>query len=160
MNYIKIEDCNLLNGDGVRVVLWVAGCEHKCNECHNQDTWSFEAGHKFNDESMLELERLLSNPYISGLTFSGGDPLHKENASEVIKIAKNIKEKFPSKNIWLWTGFLIEQIQKDFRKEIFNYIDMIIDGPYIKTLPTQKKYRGSDNQRRFKIENSIAILLD
>ncbi|MGL4951511.1 MAG: anaerobic ribonucleoside-triphosphate reductase activating protein [Mycoplasma sp.] len=160
MKYIKIENCNLVNGDGARVILWVSGCTHQCKNCHNKETWDFNQGKDFNEETMNEIFKLLDNPFISGLTISGGDPLHPENAFEVIKISKEVKERYPNKNIWIWTGYLIEQIVKDDRKNILSYIDVLIDGPFIESKPTTKKYRGSDNQRRYLIKNNEYTLID
>ncbi|MGL4947778.1 MAG: anaerobic ribonucleoside-triphosphate reductase activating protein [Mycoplasma sp.] len=160
MNYIKIENCNLLNGEGARVILWVAGCEHKCKNCHNQSTWDPSTGTLFNDSTLDDLMNLLSNDYISGLTISGGDPLHPNNFDEVLKIAKHVKNVMPNKTIWVWTGYLVSNLEKEPRKEIFKYIDTIIDGPYIESKPTTKKYRGSDNQKMYKIKDGICHLVD
>ena len=105
MRYHNITKDDMLNGDGLRVVLWVAGCDHCCKECHNPVTWDPNGGLFFDEKAKAEIFEELEKDYISGITFSGGDPLHSANAYEVMMLAKEIKEKFPSKTIWLYTGY-------------------------------------------------------
>ncbi|MGL4950431.1 MAG: anaerobic ribonucleoside-triphosphate reductase activating protein [Mycoplasma sp.] len=146
MNYIKIDNSNLVNGEGCRVVLWVAGCTHACKNCHNKETWNFEIGKKFTNETLKELKMLMDSKYIDGLTISGGDPLNPLNIKETTMIAKEIKKTFPDKNIWVWTGYEMKVVEK---LPILKYIDVLIDGKYIEELKTTKKWRGSDNQVRW-----------
>lgn len=146
MNYMKIEDCSLVNGDGARVVLWVSGCNFHCSGCHNQESWDFNAGKEFTDDSMKELVRLVGDKFISGLSILGGEPLAPQNRECVIKICKNIKALFPDKDIWLWTGYDIVDYNAIGHFEIPD-VDYIIDGVYDESKPTKKKWRGSDNQR-------------
>lgn len=153
MNYIKITKCDIANGPGCRVTLWVSGCAHHCLHCHNQETWSLNSGTCFTIETMDELLSCASQSYISGLTFSGGDPLHPENYSTVMMIAKIFKEKFPDKTIWLWTGYLWEEIKCLYRIE---NIDVLIDGEYAESLKDLSlKWRGSSNQRVIDVKKSI-----
>ena len=111
MRYHDITKDDMLNGDGLRVVLWVAGCSHHCKGCQNPITWDPEGGVLFDESAKQEIFEQLDKPYIEGITFSGGDPLHEKNVDEVTAFAREIKEKYPKKNIWLYTGYLWEDIQ-------------------------------------------------
>lgn len=135
----------MLNGDGLRVVLWVAGCTHKCKECQNPITWDINGGLEFGDSEKQEIFDQLDQSYISGITFSGGDPLHPQNRQPVYELAKEIKEKYPHKTIWLYTGFLWEEI-KDL--PIVPYLDVLVDGEFkIELLDPKLYWKGSSNQR-------------
>lgn len=160
MNYIKIENCNLINGDGARVVLWVSGCTHKCPGCHNQETWDYANGTLFDKEAETHLLTLLANPYIAGLTISGGDPLNPLNYPCILKLCQTIKSVMSEKTIWIWTGYTITELQKLHQDVIFKHIDYLIDGRYVSSLPTKKKFRGSDNQNRYSFINGIPKLVD
>ena len=145
MNYLTITKDDTLNGDGLRVVLWVAGCSHHCKGCQNSYSWNPNTGVLFTDETINEIFAELSKDYISGLTLSGGDPLYIDNRDTITNLVKSVKEKFPNKTIWLYTGYSYEDIKN---LDIINYLDVIIDGEYKEelrdiTLP----YRGSSNQR-------------
>lgn len=145
MRYHNITHDDMLNGEGLRTVLWVSGCEHHCTNCHNPVTWDINSGLLFDEDAERELFECLSPGYISGVTFSGGDPLHMANRAEITELAKKIKEKFPDKNIWLYTGYLWEQISN---LEIINYIDVLVDGKFVEELKDkQLHWRGSSNQR-------------
>ena len=133
MRFHDITTCDVNNGEGFRVTLWVAGCTHHCQGCQNPETWDFKGGQPFGKEAHDYLFSELSKPYIQGVTFSGGDPLC--SAGEVTALAKEIKEKLPGKDIWLYTGFTIEQIEaNDKLKQILPYVDVIVDGEYVKAL--------------------------
>lgn len=145
MRYHNITKDDMLNGDGLRVVLWVAGCTHKCKECQNPITWDINGGLEFGESEKKEIFDQLDESYISGITFSGGDPLHPQNRQSVYELAKEIKEKYPDKTIWLYTGFLWEEI-KDL--PIIPYLDVIVDGEFkIELLDPQLYWKGSSNQR-------------
>ena len=145
MRYHNITKDDMLNGDGLRVVLWVAGCTHKCKECQNPITWDINGGLEFGESEKKEIFDQLDQSYISGITFSGGDPLHPQNRQPVYELAKEIKEKYPDKTIWLYTGFLWEEI-KDL--PIIPYLDVIVDGEFkIELLDPQLYWKGSSNQR-------------
>ena len=145
MRYHNITKDDMLNGDGLRVVLWVAGCTHKCKECQNPVTWDINGGLEFGESEKKEIFNQLDESYISGITFSGGDPLHPQNRQPVYELAKEIKEKYPDKTIWLYTGFLWEEI-KDL--PIIPYLDVIVDGEFkIELLDPQLYWKGSSNQR-------------
>lgn len=150
---MKITKCDIANGPGCRVTLWVSGCEHHCLHCHNQNTWALNSGQEFTYESMEKLLSDLAPDYISGLTFSGGDPLHPENCSTVMLIAKICKEKFPNKTIWLWTGYLWEEVKCLYG---IQNIDVLIDGEFVESLKDLSlKWRGSSNQRVIDVKKSI-----
>ena len=127
MRYHNITKDDMLNGDGLRVVLWVAGCSHCCKECHNPITWDPNGGLFFDDAAKKEVFDELDKDYISGITFSGGDPLHIANAYDVTELVREIKEKYPKKTIWLYTGSLWEEVR---HMEIVKYIDVLVDGEF------------------------------
>lgn len=153
MRFHDISGDNMLNGDGLRAVLWVAGCSHHCRDCHNPITWDTDGGVPFDEAAEKELFEALSPSYISGITFSGGDPLHTKNRDEVGRLIRKIHNEMPSKTIWLYTGYLWEEIMNlDFIK----YIDVIVDGEFISELKDNKlHWRGSSNQRVIDVKKSI-----
>ncbi len=153
MRYHNITHDDMLNGDGLRTVLWVSGCTHHCEECQNPITWDINGGLLFDEAAESEFFQEASKGYISGVTFSGGDPLHPQNRDEITRLAKKFKQKFPEKNIWLYTGFLWEDI-KDL--EVIKYTDVLVDGPYKKDLrDTQLHWKGSSNQRVIDVQPSL-----
>ena len=154
MNYQKITKYDIANGEGVRVVLWVSGCNHHCEGCHNPETWDPTSGQPFTKETMNELLEALEPDYIAGLTLSGGDPLFPKNREIVYKILKTVHEKFPQKPIWLYTGYKWEDIKNN--PWITAYTDVVVDGKFIMdqkdiTLP----WCGSTNQRVVDVERSV-----
>ena len=145
MRYHNITKDDMLNGDGLRVVLWVAGCTHHCKDCQNPITWDVNGGLEFGENEKQEIFDELAKSYISGITFSGGDPLHPANRQPVCELAKEIKAKFPAKTIWLYSGFEWESV-KDW--EIVNYIDVMVDGRFVaELLDPQLYWKGSSYQR-------------
>ncbi len=154
MRYHNITKDDMLNGDGLRVVLWVSGCSHCCKECQNPVTWDPNGGLLFDREAKEELFRELAKDYISGVTFSGGDPLYYSNRSDVLRLAREIKEKFPQKTIWLYTGFVWEAVQALLLME---YVDVLVDGEFLAVQKdTQLHWRGSANQRVIDVAASRA----
>ena len=152
MNYIRIDNEDMNNGDGFRVVLWAAGCNHHCFNCHNPETWDEKAGQSFTEETKEELFKLLSKDYIDGLTLSGGDPLFPNNREPLTELCKEVKEKFSNKTIWCWTGYLYEQV-KDL--PIMEYIDVLVDGPYIDSQrDITLNWKGSPNQRVIDVQKT------
>lgn len=151
-NYIRIDKADSANGPGVRAVLWLAGCNHHCPGCHNPETWDPTMGQPFTDETMNELLSSLSEPYIKGLTLSGGDPLFPDTREITQLIVKTCKEKLPNKDIWLWTGYLWEDIKE---LELMRYIDVVVDGPFIMAKKDMRlPYSGSTNQRVIDVQKS------
>lgn len=153
MNYHNITTDDMLNGSGLRVVLWTSGCEHHCNGCHNPQTWDKDSGIKFDSNAWNEVLTLLEKPYISGITYSGGDPLFPTNRSIITSMAKTIHQFYPDKTQWLYTGYKYEDI-KDL--EIMKYIDVLVDGEYIDSLrDISLPFRGSSNQRLIDVQKSL-----
>lgn len=151
MRYHNITKDDMLNGDGLRVVLWVAGCEHHCKGCQNPVTWDINSGIPFDDSAKSELFDQLDKPYISGLTLSGGDPLHPTNRTDIFNLIYEVKTKYPDKTIWLYTGYLWEDI-KDI-PTISKFIDVVCDGRFIQALKDNTiPWVGSSNQRVIKLK--------
>lgn len=145
MNFLKIESSSLSNGQGWRVVLWCSGCIHQCYRCQNPESWDPKAGREFTRNEMDLLIELLKPDYIKGLTISGGDPLFDGNTETVTAICRELKEKLPDKDIWVYTGYEYDAV-KDL--ELMNYIDVLIDGRFINSLRNVAlAFRGSSNQK-------------
>ena len=143
----------MLNGEGLRVVLWVAGCTHHCRECQNPITWDIDGGLPFTEKEREEIFSELEKDYVSGITFSGGDPLHPANVPEVTALAKEIRERFPDKTIWLYTGFLWEEISD---MEIAGYLDVVVDGEFqIARKELLLHWKGSANQRVIRVPETL-----
>lgn len=155
MRYHNITHDDMLNGDGLRVVLWVAGCTHHCPQCQNPITWDIEGGIPFDEAAHEEIMQDLQKDYISGITFSGGDPLHPENRAEVAKLIAEIRANYPQKTIWLYTGFVWDAIKDlPFIKEI----DVLVDGPFLMDKRDVKlHWRGSSNQRVIDVKETLRL---
>lgn len=152
MRYHNITKVDMLNGNGIRVVLWVAGCEHGCPECQNSITWDPNGGLEFDDKAKEELFDALDKDYINGITFSGGDPLHPENRDEVLQLIKEIRSKYKrNKTIWLYTGYMYEEIES-----LVHDCDVVVDGQFVKNLADkQYHWAGSTNQRIIDVFKTI-----
>lgn len=171
MNYHNITYPDMNNGDGLRVVLWLSGCSHHCYNCQNPQTWDVNSGIPFDESAKEELFRELGKDYISGLTLSGGDPLHEANLDGVLDLVNRIRLSFPNKTIWLYSGYTWNQvinpvITDDFnpsrdelldkRKEIVKQCTVMVDGRYIDSQrDINLKWRGSKNQRVIDIKQSL-----
>ena len=143
----------MLNGEGLRTVLWVAGCSHNCPQCHNPVTWDINGGLAFDEAAKEELFEELKKDYISGVTFSGGDPLHEKNRKEIEKLVEDIREKFPDKTIWLYTGYEWEEI---CGLPFLPNIDVIVDGEFkIEEKDNSLHWKGSANQRVIDVKESL-----
>ena len=155
MRYHNITKDDMLNGDGLRVVLWVAGCSHACKECHNPVTWDPNGGLPFDESAKQEIFDELEKSYVHGITFSGGDPLHAANVDGVTQLAKEIKEKYPNKSIWLYTGSTWEEV-KDL--EIVQYLDVLVDGEFVVALKdVNLHWVGSSNQKVISVKETLKI---
>lgn len=153
MRYHNITKDDMLNGDGLRVVLWVSGCSHCCKECHNPITWDPNVGLIFDEAARQEIFHELEKDYVSGITFSGGDPLHIANTYEVTALAREIREKYPEKTIWLYTGYLWEEIQN---MEVVRYLDVLVDGEFEEDKKdNQLHWKGSANQRVINVPETL-----
>lgn len=154
MRYHNITTDDMLNGDGLRTVLWVAGCTHGCEGCQNPVTWDLHGGLPFDAEAEKELFADLSRDYISGITFSGGDPLHPDNREEVGRLMQKVKAEFPDKTVWCYTGFLFEEV---WNLPLMQYVDVLVDGRFEKALLDPKLFwKGSSNQRVIDVPKSLA----
>lgn len=153
MRYHNITKDDMLNGDGLRVVLWVSGCSHACPECQNPVTWNPNEGLPFDEAAKEELFTELEKSYISGVTLSGGDPLFPGNRPAILKLVMEIRERFPEKSIWLYTGYDWEMIRE---LKLLDYVDVCVDGEFRKALrDTQLHWRGSSNQRVIEVQESL-----
>ena len=153
MRYHNITKNDMLNGDGLRTVLWVAGCSHGCKNCHNPITWDICGGVAFDEEAKEELFAALAPSYVSGITFSGGDPLHMQNREEIGKLIEEVHEKFPQKTIWVYTGYRWEDV-KDL--PYVKLADVLVDGPFVEELKdTTLHWKGSSNQRVIDVKKTL-----
>lgn len=153
MRYHNITKDDMLNGSGLRVVLWVSGCVHCCPHCQNPITWDPNGGLPFTEAERQEIFRELDKDYISGITFSGGDPLHIQNITEVTALARKIRREYPQKTIWLYTGYLWEEV-KD--QEIIAYLDVLADGEFqLEKKELGLQWVGSSNQRVIDVKKSL-----
>lgn len=153
MHYGAIKPLDIANGPGCRVSLFVSGCRNRCDGCFQPETWSFTYGEEFDDIAFWELIHCLRNPNIAGLSILGGDPFEPENRKAIEAICYAVKEIFPQKSIWVWTGYLWEDL-KDL--PVMKYIDVLVDGPFKKDLKDLTLwYRGSSNQRVIDVKKSL-----
>ncbi len=155
MYYANIKEYDIADGPGVRVSLFVSGCRHKCKGCFNEVAWDFQYGELYTKEVEEELVKLLEPYYIQGFTLLGGEPFEPENQVELVKLLKKIREMYPEKDIWCYTGFLYDvdlmkggRAHTEVTDEMLSYIDVLVDGPFIEELKDiTLKFRGSSNQR-------------
>lgn len=153
MRYHNITTDDMLNGDGLRTVLWVAGCGHRCKGCHNPVTWDENGGLPFDAEAEEELFAKLEPDYIDGVTFSGGDPLYPKNRGEITRLCKKCRERFPNKTIWLYTGYIFEEISD---LEVISYLDVLVDGRFVEEQADAKlHWKGSANQRVIDVRETL-----
>ena len=153
MNYHNITHCDMLNGSGIRVVLWVSGCTHQCKNCQNPITWDINGGIPFDNNAYQEIINELNQDYCSGFTISGGDPMHPANREHVYAICNKIKTAFPEKNIWMYTGYQFEEIKDE---PVLSFIDVLVDGQYIENLrDVEIHWAGSTNQRIIDVQQTL-----
>lgn len=153
MRYHNITKDDMLNGEGLRVVLWVAGCSHACPGCHNPVTWDAQGGIPFDQAAKNELFAELEKDYVSGATFSGGDPLFPVNRDTVGALCREIRRRFPKKTIWLYTGYQWEEIEN---LPFLDAVDVVVDGRFVQErADPQLHWRGSANQRLIDVRRSL-----
>ena len=163
MNYADIKRIDVANGEGVRVSVFVSGCNHHCKGCFNQCAWDFNYGNKFTEKQENEVLKDLDHDYISGLSLLGGEPLEPTNQEGLLPLVKKVKEKFPDKKIWCYTGFDFEKDvvgkmakQSETTKELLQYLDVIVDGKFEEEKKDLKlRFRGSSNQRILDVQESL-----
>lgn len=161
MRYHNITKADMLNGEGLRVVLWVSGCSHHCHACQNAVTWDPNDGLVFDLDAKKEIFDELEKEWCSGITLSGGDPLFLGNRCEISKLVKEIREKFKDKTIWLYTGYTFEELLEQMKTDkdldtILNNIDVLLDGRFVLRLASEKiHYVGSSNQCIIDVKKSL-----
>ena len=154
MRYNKIRKMDIANGPGVRVSVFLQGCEFHCPECFNKETWDFNGGEEFTDETIDNILNLCSKSHIQGLSILGGEPMHPKNIEGTEKLAKAFKERFPEKDIWIWSGFKYEDYLS--KQDALKYIDVIVDGQFVNELHNPKlSFKGSSNQRTIDVQKSL-----
>lgn len=155
MRYNKIRKMDISNGPGVRVSIFEQGCTFNCKQCFNPETHDFNGGKEFNEQTIDRVLELCGSDHINGLSILGGEPMHPKNIDGTMQLAKAFKEKFPNKDVWVWSGFQFDKDLKD--KEALKYIDVLVDGRYVDELrnPTLK-WKGSSNQRVIDVQKSLA----
>ena len=153
MRYNKIRKMDISNGPGVRVSIFMQGCHFHCKDCFNEEAWDFNKGKEYTDETINRVLELSEKEFIVGLSILGGEPMHPKNIEGTTKLVKLFKEKYPNKNIWIWTGYLFEDIKDN---EVFKYIDVLVDGQFKTELfdPTLR-WKGSSNQRVIDVKKSL-----
>ena len=153
MRYNKVRYMDIANGPGVRVSIFMQGCSFNCKNCFNPETHDFAGGKPFTDKVIDEILTLANEDYIEGLSILGGEPMHPKNIAGTEKLAKAFKEKFPKKNVWVWTGFLFEDLKDS---SALNYIDVLVDGQFVEELKNPKlEWKGSSNQRVIDVQKSL-----
>ena len=163
MNYSEIKTCDIANGPGVRVTIFVSGCTHHCKGCFNEMTWDFAYGEPFTEQTIDTILSALAPDYIAGLTLLGGEPLEEENRRALLPLLRAVKERFPSKNIWCYSGYLFERdivekfcVQWAQMEEFLSYLDVIVDGPFLlEQKDISLQFRGSRNQRIIRVRESL-----
>ena len=154
MRYNTIRKMDISNGPGVRVSIFMQGCHFHCKGCFNENTWDFNGGEEYSDETINRVLELSSADYIVGLSILGGEPMHPKNIEGTTRLAKAFKEKYPKKNIWVWSGYLFDKDLSD--KEVMKYIDVLVDGTFkIDLFDPTLKWKGSSNQRVIDVKKSL-----
>ena len=161
MNYATIKNCDIANGPGVRVSLFVSGCTHRCPGCFNAVAWDFDYGQPFTEETIRTILDMLRPSYIKGLTLLGGEPFEPQNQADVVKLLRRIKTEMPEKTIWAFSGYLFEQDMLSGRigdvSEYLSYLDVLVDGPFVQEKKNLSlRFRGSENQRIIDMKASLA----
>ncbi len=163
MNYGEIKKFDIANGLGVRVSLFVSGCRHRCPNCFNSATWEFDYGKLFTEETTEEILSAMSPDYINGFSLLGGEPFEPENQATICALLKRIKQEYPNKDIWCYTGFLFDsellgrgRAATETAREMLRYIDVLVDGRFVEELKDiSLKFRGSSNQRIIDVPASL-----
>ena len=163
MNYATIKNCDIANGPGVRVSLFVSGCTHRCPGCFNEVAWDFAYGEPFTEETVETILGMLRPSYIRGLTLLGGEPFEPQNQEPVVKLLRRIKAELPEKSIWAFSGYLFDRDLLSGRlgdweitREYLSYLDVLVDGPFVEAKKNLSlRFRGSENQRLIDVPESL-----
>ena len=164
MNYAAIKNCDIANGPGVRVSLFVSGCRHHCKECFNPETWEFSYGEPFDEAVIDKILAMLTPAYIRGITYLGGEPFEPENQPGLLELSRRIKAAYPEKSIWSFTGYLFDRdiLAKrlgpwEVTQELLSYLDVLVDGRFVRELKDiSLQFRGSRNQRVLDLPKTLA----
>ena len=164
MNYAEIKNCDIANGIGVRVSLFVSGCTHHCKGCFNEVAWDFDYGTPFTQETIDKILDMMRPSYIRGLTLLGGEPFEPQNQGPIVELLRQIKEKMPEKSIWAFSGYLFDRDILSGRlgdwsvtQEYLSYLDVLVDGPFVEARKNLSlRFRGSENQRIIDVPASLA----
>lgn len=164
MNYAEIKNCDIANGPGVRVSLFVSGCTHHCKGCFNEVAWDFDYGKPFTEETVEYILSILRPAYVKGLTLLGGEPFEPQNQGEIVKLLRRIKAEMPEKSIWAFSGYLFDKDilpgrlgDPEITKEYLSYLDVLVDGPFIEAKKNiSLRFRGSENQRLIDMPKTLA----
>ena len=162
MNYGNIKECDIADGPGVRVSLFVSGCRHHCKGCFNEETWNFNYGQPYTEETEAEILNSLDSNFIQGFTLLGGEPFEPENQVELVKLLKKVRETYPKKDIWCYSGYLFDRdmfpggfVDTNVTDEMLSYIDVLVDGEFKEALKdVTLVFRGSQNQRIINVQES------
>ena len=163
MNYAVIKNCDIANGPGVRVSLFVSGCTHRCPGCFNEVAWDFSYGEPFTDDTIESILKMMEPAHIKGLTLLGGEPFEPQNQPAIVGLLRRVKEKYPEKSIWAYSGYLFDKDilagrlgPWEITKEYLSYLDVLVDGPFVQTRKNLSlRFRGSDNQRLIDVPESL-----
>ncbi len=163
MNYASIKNCDIANGPGVRVSLFVSGCTHHCKGCFNEVAWDFNYGTPFTQETIDSILQMLAPSYVKGLTLLGGEPFEPENQGALVELLRQVRAKYPEKSIWSFSGYLFDRDILPGRlgdpaitREFLSYLDVLVDGPFIESRKNLSlRFRGSDNQRLINVPASL-----
>lgn len=164
MNYATIKNCDIANGPGVRVSLFVSGCTHRCPGCFNEEAWDFDYGQPFTQETIDSILSMLAPGHIRGLTLLGGEPFDPRNQEAVVGLLRQVKARFPEKSIWAFSGYLFDRDilagklgPLEITKEYLSYLDVLVDGPFVQAKKNLSlRFRGSENQRLIDVPASLS----
>ena len=156
MNYAALKKFDIANGPGVRVSLFVSGCRHHCKNCFNREAWDFDFGKPFTKQTEEEILAELNKDYIKGLSLLGGEPFEPENRAALTQLLKRVREKYPEKTVWCYTGFEFEKLSDQTAREMLSLIDVLVDGKFVEELKSPDLiFRGSSNQRIIDVKKSL-----
>ena len=164
MNYATIKNCDIANGPGVRISLFVSGCTHRCKGCFNEVAWDFNYGQPFTQETVEMILKMMAPSYIKGITLLGGEPFEPQNQPALLELVKKIRQNYPEKSIWAFSGYLYEKDilagrlgDPEITRAFLEHIDVLVDGPFVESLKDLSlRFRGSSNQRLIDVKRSLA----
>ena len=163
MNYAELKACDIANGPGVRVSLFVSGCTHRCKGCFNEVAWDFHYGEPFTQETVDSILQMLEPAFVKGLTLLGGEPFEPQNQGPIVELLRQVKAKYPDKSIWAFSGYLFDRDilpgklgDPGTTREYLSYLDVLVDGPFVESKKNLSlRFRGSENQRLIDVQKSL-----